>query len=483
MVKKATAPAKERNTRKATAPAGAVADFAPVDILLPYQKQFALDPARFIAGCFSRQTGKSFSAAYRFARLMVAIPRTTCMIAAPSARQSAESLDKVKDWLSALSVAYAEEVDTLKDVEDGFTAKVVKLRNGSRCIAVPGRPDTVRGFSGHVWLDEFAFFDEPDATWKAILPTILNSLRGGKKTVCVTSTPNGKGGKGARFYKIMEGDTRATWSRHTVPLKSAIADGLPVDYDEMAALMDDPIAQAQELDCEFLDDSNELLPYDLIAAATSPDATAAAPLGLYDIGSGRDLRLGIDFGRTNDPTVCWCLERVGDVWITREVLVIKNCPADVQERLLAPRIAAAARTCFDYTGPGIGTGDHLVSAFGRYKPESHEFGKVELCTFTLPFKRDIFPKLRRAFEAPVTVRIPAGDDIRDDLHAMNQIISNGEYTYSAPRTAAGHSDRCTALALAFRAASGATLPTLPVPLTRGSALPAPIASAMLNRPF
>ena len=36
---------------------------------------------------------------------------------------------------------------------------------------------------------------------------------------------------------------------------------------------------------------------------------------------------------------------------------------------------------------------------------------------------------------------------------MQQIVSNGKYSYSAPRTAAGHSDRCTALALAVRAAS------------------------------
>jgi hypothetical protein len=35
---------------------------------------------------------------------------------------------------------------------------------------------------------------------------------------------------------------------------------------------------------------------------------------------------------------------------------------------------------------------------------------------------------------------------------MQQIVANGEYNYWAPRTKEGHSDRCTAGALANRAA-------------------------------
>ncbi len=48
--------------------------------------------------------------------------------------------------------------------------------------------------------------------------------------------------------------------------------------------------------------------------------------------------------------------------------------------------------------------------------------------------------------------IPISRTIREDLHAMQQVVTNGEYNYWAPRTREGHSDRCTALALAVRAA-------------------------------
>ena len=333
-------PRTAKRKTKAQAPAPAARGVNPLDLLLPYQRRVVTDEGRFIAACFGRQTGKSFAMAARCALRLISKPAFTILIAAPSGRQSAESLDKVKDWLRALSVAFADEVETLRDVEDGYTAKVVKLANGSRCVAVPGRPDTVRGFSGDIWLDEFAFFEDPDATWRAIAPTIVNPLRGGNKSVLITSTPNGKGTRGRRFYNIMTGATKGNWSTHLVPLKSAIAEGLPVDYDELADMLDDPIAQAQELDCVFMDDSNELLSYDLIAAATSPDASAVAAPELYTPGSGRDLRLGIDFGRTNDPTVCWCLERVGDVFYTREVLVLRDTATPAQEEILRRAVCA-----------------------------------------------------------------------------------------------------------------------------------------------
>lgn len=189
-----------------------------------------------------------------------------------------------------------------------------------------------------------------------------------------------------------------------VTIAKAVEDGLPIDIDELRESLDDPIGWAQEYMCEFLDSSNVLLPYDLIATAESASATVSCDPAIY-LGNKLDLRLGIDFGRTNDPTVCWTLERVGDVLVTREVLVLRNMSVPDQMEVLRHRIKAARRVCYDYTGVGIGMGDVLVKEFGRWHPEGHEFGKIELCTFTTAFKRLIFPRLRQAFESPCRVRI------------------------------------------------------------------------------
>lgn len=420
----------------------------PLDILLPYQRRIVEDDGRFIAACFARQTGKSFTVAAKVARALILVPRLTVLIAAPSERQSRESLDKVKDWLRSFAVAYADEITELKHTE--YNAATIRLANGSRCVAVPGKPETVRGFSACVWLDEFAFFEDPDGTWRAILPSITNPLRGGEKWAILTSTPNGQGGRGKRFYDIMH-DGSGKWHTHTVTLRDAIAGGLHADYDELADAINDPLAIAQELNCEYLDGSNVLLPYELIASASSSEASLIASADLYTR-SGRALYLGFDFGRFRDPSVLVCLELVGDVLFMRECLVLQDMPTEQQVHLLRPRLRAAMRLCLDYTGPGIGTGDLLAADFGTYSPARHCFGKVELCTFTSLFKRELFPKLRRRFETPVRLRIAHDRALQEDLHAMQQTVSNGNYSYDAPRTKDGHSDRCTALALAVRAA-------------------------------
>ncbi len=441
----------------------------PLSNLLPYQRAWYEDGSRFLVGRWGRQTGKSFSTAAIVAAGMIAQANTMWMIAAPSERQSHEALEKVKQWLAAFECAFADELEELDGI-DG-KAGVVRLTNGSRCIAVPGKPDTVRGMSANVWLDEFAFFEDPDATWKAILPSITNPLRGGEKRVILTSTPNGKAGRGKRFYDICtaaaassSGVTSMRWSHYHIPLRSAIADGLPVDYETLAAAIGDPLAVRQELDAEFVDTQSQLLPTEIILRAESEEATLRPAAEVFS--GGRDLRVGVDVGRVSDPTVIWTAERLGDVLYTREVLVLVGMSHADQLSIIRARVAAASRCCMDYTGMGIGMGDMLVREFGEYKPEAHRFGRVELCTFSASFKREIFPKLREAMEG-CRLRIPTNAELRTDLSAMQQVCSGGQFSYEAPRTKDGHSDRCTAAALCVRAGAGVGNVPLPGRLTAG----------------
>jgi phage FluMu gp28-like protein len=433
----------------------------PKSLLLPYQRTWVDDAARFKAGVWSRQTGKDFSSAEEIVEDCINRPKTSWLIAAPSERQSVETLAKCREWSEAYKLAIA---DALAQNESSHPQALLKSStivypNGSRIIAVPGRPDTVRGFSANVLMTEFAFFEDDDATWRAILPSITNPLRGGEKRVRIISTPNGKQG---RFFKIVDenllnpvGDRRIKWAVHMVTIQEAVRLGLPVDIEALREGMDDPEGWAQEFQCEFLDTSNVLLPYDVIALAESIDASAFCDPEFFRAKGTNRVFAGIDFGRQNDPTICWSAELVGDVLTTREVLVLRGMSSPDQEKILNDRIQRAERVAFDYTGPGIGLGDYLVSRghLGEYNPKEHKFGKIELCTFTAGFKREIFPKLRRAFEAPVRLRIPISKEVREDLHEMRQVVRNGEYSYSAPRTAEGHSDRCTALALMVHAAS------------------------------
>lgn len=442
---------------------------SPIELLKEYQKAVYADSSRFIAWIAGRQVGKSFTGAARAVAMASTAPRTDVLIASPSERQSFEAVLKCRDWAQAFDFSIAEMLEERDAPGALMKAATITFPNKSRIIAVPGKPDTVRGYSAHVWMDEFAFFEDPAATWKAILPSISNPLKG-VKTAFITSTPNGKSGRGKRFYDIVTGSGTidparppvsagspkrcATpwqyfadpWSVHRTPITYA-AKYLGTDVEELRRAVDDEEAWRQEFLCDFIDASSVLLPYELIATCEDPLATLSG--GAF---TGGPIYLGIDFGRSSDPTVCWTLEKVGDVLWTREVVVLKNMNTLDQFNILKPRLDRAAAACIDYTGPGVGFGDLVQKSHGVYNPECHKFGRAELVHFTIPLKCELFPRLRSAFEQRL-LRIPADVDVREDLHEMNQIVSNGAYNYTARRTAEGHSDRCTALALAVRAAN------------------------------
>jgi len=425
-----------------------------LDILLPYQRKVVDDEARFKIWLASRQIGKSMGLAAEAVRDSAAKKNDMWVVLSAGERQALEFMEKAKQWAEAFSLATADYHEEREHSEALIKSAEIRWGNGSRMIALPANPSTARGYSANLILDEFAFHEDPDAIWRGIYPSISNPLKGQFK-LRIASTANGKGNK---FFDLW--DKKNGYSKHRTTIYDAVEGGLadkagiPRDkfIADLRAGLDDPEGWAQEFECEFLDGSNVLLPYDLIALAESIDATEAGDPALFANPGDRRLVCGIDFGRQNDPTVCITAEELPSLLIVREVLVLAKTDTPTQRAILESRIAAARRTCFDYTGPGVGLGDYMVKDHGEFDPEKHKLGKIELCTFTPEFKRDIFPKLRRAFEAPTRLRVPVSRAVREDLHAMQQVITNGSYNYWAPRTREGHSDRCTALALAVRAA-------------------------------
>jgi phage FluMu gp28-like protein len=454
------------------------------DRLLPYQRRWAGDGSRWKFGLMARQVGKDFSAGFEgmadCALAEGAGRRIDWLIAAPSERQSLESLRKWKQWAEIFKITIAKD-EELREAggESLLKSATITFPHGSRVIAVPGKPDTVRGYPANVLLTEFAFFEQPEATWRAMLPSVGNEL-GGIKKVRLITTPNGIGNlahdlwvknyrsKGIGQDEQDEQDapkafgavnpvnpvenSGAKWSCHFVDIHAAVADGLPANIEELRAAMDDPEGWAQEFECQFLDVQSTLLPYELIAPCESLEATASVPFQFWQTRPAFPLVMGIDFGRRHDLTVAWTLKQVGDVQQTVEVLEMDRTPTPEQVEQLRPRLRQMRRVCLDYTGVGIGLGDYLAKEFGEWDAEKHRFGKIELCHFTNALKLEVFSKLRMAFEKR-GVRVPVNRVIREDLHSVNRASSaTGQITYRAPHNADGHADRCTALALALRAA-------------------------------
>lgn len=442
-------------------PAVPAKGLSPRSLLLPYQCKWVDDESRFKYGLWSRQTGKDFSAGEEGVRDSIKNPKTTWLIGAAGERQAMESLSKWKEWAEAYKFAIEDYVEDRESAEALIKSGTIVWQNGSRAIAVPANPDTVRGYSANVLLTEAAFIEEFDATWRAILPSITNPLRGGLKKIRLITTPNGVGNKTHELWQknfrsgtaphSAGGAGKAQWSCHKVTIHDAVAQGLPVDIEELREAIDDPEGWAQEFECEFMDAMSVLLSYELIATCESSEATSVAPLSFWDVPLRKQLVMGIDYGRKKDLTVAWTDDILGDVAQCREVLEMANTSTPDQVDRLRPRIKQVNRVCLDYTGPGIGMGDYLVKEFGEWKPEEHKFGKIELCNLSNPFKQDIFSKFRMSFEQRKR-RVPISRVIREDLHSVHRTTTkNGQIAYKAPHTPDGHADRCTAGALANRA--------------------------------
>ena len=150
---------------------------SPLDSLLSYQRRWIDDAARFKIGCMARQTGKSWTSALEAVRDCLE-RKTTWVCLSAGERQALEWMLKAREHTEAFKVALAGYEEDRASAESLLKAAEIRWPNGSRLIAIPANPDTARGYSANLLLDEFAFHENPDAIWRAIYPSISNPLKG-----------------------------------------------------------------------------------------------------------------------------------------------------------------------------------------------------------------------------------------------------------------------------------------------------------------
>jgi phage FluMu gp28-like protein len=437
---------------------------SPLDLLLPYQRQWVDKKRRFKYGLWSRQSGKSTSVGAEIARDMIRRKKTTWVMVSAGERQALELMEKVKQWTEMFGIGLADFGE--QSIEGSvLKAGSIRLPNGSRALALPANASTIRGYSANVVLDEFAFYDDPEDLWRAIYPAITNPLSGEKDLRLIT-TPNGMGNLAAKIWHGEDGEEDDYW-RFKVTIHDAVRMGLPIDIEKLRRGLMDPEGWAQEYECEFMDTNSVLLPYPLIFSCEDPGASMAIDFGGIGISATKPrLYLGLDVGRKRDLTVLWIWEKLGDVLWTRGVLVLEKMSTPDQFDIIAPWVSVAEAISLDYQGIGTGLGDLLAKRFGERDLDKHLWGKVELCAISNKLKVEIFPYMRLMFEQG-KVRIPGHRDIREDLHAMHRVaLPGGGVTYSAPHSPLGHSDRAFAAALGLRAARNDNAPFTYTPVRR-----------------
>lgn len=408
--------------------------------LYAYQRRWLQDSARFKIGMFARQTGKTFTTTLELVddcyEAEARGQRSRWIILSRGERQAREAMEEgVRKHAAAYRLALSLSEGAFVGASgERHTQLEASFPGGSRITALPANPDTARGFSAHVFLDEFAFHADSRKIWTALFPVIS---AGWKLRIC--STPNGKGNK---FYELMtDAKLAGVWSRHTVDIHQAVADGLPRDIAEMRAALNDDDAWAQEFELKWLDEASAWLPFELIDAcehdrAGRPEHYAAGPCFV-----------GVDIAARNDLFVIWVLEQVGDVLWTREIIARRRITFAEQDALLDDvfRRYRVLRCCMDQTGMG----EKPVEDAQR----RHGTSRVEGVLFTGPNKLTLATRGKESFEDR-KLRIPLGDrDLRADLHKLQKITGpTGIPRFVADSDAAGHADRAWAGFLAINAA-------------------------------
>jgi phage FluMu gp28-like protein len=435
--------------------------------LYGYQKRWIADRARFKSGRLARQTGKSFMVTLE-AALDMAENGAPWVILSSGERASREDGEKLKMHLHAIGAA-AQAFEG-EDVFGGTSFKVHEVRtpNGGRCVLLPANPDTSRGHSANVILDEAAFHKDTRKIWAALFPTITRGFK-----IRVVSTPQGKQNK---FYEVC---TNPTFSHHTVTIHQALADGLELrdeegrltTADELRTALGDDEAWAQEYEVEFLDEATAWLPYELIGEAEDmkleiepawavellalareahqADPTNVQPVAMALPSAAGEWTLGLDIGRRRDLSVIWLLETRGRGRVTLAVIELARQAFGVQERVLWTLLAnpAVRRACIDQSGLGMQLAERAVEKFGAHR--------VEPISFTGPNKEVLAVRLKTDLEDH-QVRIPAERKLRESLHSLKRYqTATGNFRFDADRSdATGHADAAWALALALQA--GAT---------------------------
>lgn len=399
-------------------------------ILLPYQREAVkgIKSHKYSVLLWCRQAGKSFTLAYFAIQRAIEINNHKVIVISPSERQSKEFMDKVKLHISAIKNL---KIEFFEDIE----AHVLEARfpNGSKILALPSKPETVRGFSGDVIMDEASFFDRGHEVYQAVFPTITRK----KEYKLITiSTPRSK--KDIFYFLWETAKQDPLWFRMKLTIYDAVKKGLNLDIETLKRGIKNERAWRTEYLCEFLDEEEVLLPYEVITACEDD-------IEINDLRMLKgELYVGIDIGRRHDLTVVAVLETLGSILYLRKIEILKGMPFNEQFKVIDHIAGYARRVAIDETGLGMQLAEELQRRWGMVK--------VQRVYFTARIKEELAERVRIKF-LDKTIRIPKDTDLREDLHSVRRTVTDAGNIRYEGSTEEGHADRFWAIALAVYAES------------------------------
>ena len=386
--------------------------------LFKYQEDFLNDDSQFRLILKARQVGFSYVSALD--ALLGAISGRNQLFLSASEEQAFILMRYLEAWAKRLEITFKKDASDEKTLDNDVYIKV--LAHNFR---------TAQGFTGDIWLDEFAWYPNPKKMWHAFIPSI-GAVKG---RLTILSTPFEEH---SLFYDLWHNEDKYyMFKKHKIDIYKAMKHGLEFDLETMKSLFDvDTWASAYE--CQFIDDESALLSIKLIKDCVKDYIPTiddpAAPL-----------YCGYDIGRTKDRSVLIATkinvknEKKTNLIARMEVLVKASFENQENHLKSFMNLYPNSMIKIDKTGMGMGTSEKIKSKFKS---------RAKGVWFTATNKETMALNLKKHFEDKL-IQIPNDPALIADLHAIKRKAGTKSFLYDSDRNEHGHADRFWALALAL----------------------------------
>lgn len=383
--------------------------------LFNYQKEFLNSNDTFRIVLKSRQIGFSYVSSAD--ALIGAVAGRNQLFLSASEEQALILMRYMRNWAKEYGINFAKDSEHEVVLENG--AYIKSLANNFR---------TVQGFTGDIWMDEFAWYPNPKRIWDAFVPSI-GAIKG---RVTILSTPFEEH---SLFHELYSNENRYyMFKRFCVNIYKAIEDGLDFDLETMRDLFDaDTWASAYE--CQFVDDESSLLSISLIKSCVDDKAHYYTPK------SSETIYAGYDVGRVSDRSTLAGVILENGVYKTAMMDVLAKAKFEEQKEHLSGFLKTYPLSVLkiDKTGIGMNLAENMHTKFKS---------RVSGVWFSNTRKEEMALNLKKAFEDKL-IKIPNDPLLIADIHAIKRTIGAKSFKYDAKRNEYGHADRFWALALAL----------------------------------
>jgi len=421
--------------------------------LYTYQKNFIKDGSRFRLWLKSRQIGATYGCAGE--ALIDAMGGLDQLVISASEEQALK-------WTQEI-YKHAEKLE----IELSGAENKIKTPAGTFIYIFANNFRTIQGFSGSVWLDEFAWYINPKRIWNAFIPSITSVKSGQTKArITILSTPFEEQ---SLFHQLVTNETKYyMFSRHSTDIYQAVKQGLQVDIQVLKDLFDAE-SWAAMYECQFVDDDLAFFPISLIKSCVDDK------LEYQNINKKHITYAGYDIGRIKDLSVLAALQAEitrGHVPLPSDGLTRGHVPLPsdglTRGHVPLPEKHYVLKLLNEYKKASFANQQHELKTFLKTYHKAHlnmdctgigmnltedltqsAPDQVTGIYFTANSKEAMVLNLKKMLEDKV-LKLPNDPNLIADIHAIKRKAGARQFLYDADKKTTGHADRFWALALAAK---------------------------------